>query len=251
MNRPHIMLVEDEPHIASGLIYNLEEEGYQVTHVVSGEAALEILWHENCSMVVLDLMLPGIDGIEVCRRIRRFDPKLPILMLTARGEERDRVAGLAAGADDYLPKPFNLDEFLLRVKGMLRRSDWYRPQLLPETDYRFGNNSINLRERTAKAGVTSYELTDLEVKLLRAFFRREGEIIPRSELLAAAWGVAPDTETRTLDNFVVRLRKYFETDPAHPKHFRTVRGRGYRFVRQQDDEDPPAPAGQPPQLPLE
>jgi DNA-binding response OmpR family regulator len=247
------MLVEDEPHIASGLIYNLEGEGYQVTHVISGEAALELLWNENCSLVVLDLMLPGIDGIEVCRRIRRFDPKLPVLMLTARGDENDRVAGLAVGADDYLPKPFNLDEFLLRIKGMLRRSDWYRPQPSPETGYSFGNNSVNLRERTARAGTATIELTDLEVRLLRAFFRREGEIIPRTELLSAAWGVAPDTETRTLDNFVVRLRKYFETDPAQPEFFRTVRGRGYRFVRQQD-HDPqnlPPSSGQPPQHPLE
>lgn len=253
MNRPHILLVEDEPHIASGLVYNLEEEGYQVTHVVSGEQALETLWNENCALVVLDLMLPGIDGIEVCRRIRRLDPKLPVLMLTARGEDRDRIKGLTVGADDYLTKPFNLDEFLLRVKGMLRRSDWYRPQASPESDYRFGDNSVNLKERTALAGASRFELTDIEVKLLRAFFRREGEVIPRSELLAAAWGVAPDTETRTLDNFVVRLRKYFETDPTRPVHFLTVRGRGYRFIRSSDaGENDSAPAtGQPPEHPLE
>jgi len=253
VNRLHILLVEDEPHIASGLIYNLEGEGYRVTHVVSGEAALETLWNENCSLVVLDLMLPGIDGIEVCRRIRRLDPKLPVLMLTARSDDQDRIAGLSVGADDYLTKPFNLDEFMLRVKGMLRRSDWYRPQASPESDYRFGANSVNLKEHTARAGDSRFELTDIEVKLLRAFFRREGEIIPRTELLAAAWGVAPGTETRTLDNFVVRLRKYFETDPARPVHFRTVRGRGYQFVRQADsDQDATDTAtGQPPGHPLE
>jgi len=253
MNRPHILLVEDEPHIASGLVYNLEEEGYRVTHVISGEAALETLWNENCALVVLDLMLPGIDGIEVCRRIRRLDPKLPVLMLTARGEDRDRIRGLTVGADDYLTKPFNLDEFMLRVKGMLRRSDWYRPQASPESDYCFGDNSVNLKEHTARAGEARFELTDIEVKLLRSFFRREGEVIPRSELLSAAWGVAPDTETRTLDNFVVRLRKYFEPDPARPVHFLTVRGRGYRFVRSQSapESDSSPATGQAPEHPLE
>ncbi|MBE0500312.1 MAG: response regulator transcription factor [Desulfuromonadales bacterium] len=231
MNRPHILLVEDEPHIASGLIYNLEEEGYQVTHAGTGEAALQQLWLENFSLVVLDLMLPGISGIEVCQIARKQDPKLPILMLTARGEDKDRIEGLEVGADDYLTKPFNLDEFLLRIKGMLRRSDWYRPRPSRERDYRFGRNSVNLQERTALAGDRQIELTDIEVKLLRIFFQREAEILSRTELLAAAWDLSPDTETRTLDNFVVRLRKYFEPNPSAPVHFQTIRGRGYRFMR--------------------
>ena len=231
MNKPHILLVEDEPHIASGLIYNLEEEDYQVTHVETGEAALQQLWLESFSLVILDLMLPGINGIEVCRSARKQDPKLPILMLTARGEDKDRIEGLEVGADDYLTKPFNLDEFLLRVKGILRRSDWYRPQLSRERDYRFGLNSVNLQERIATIGDRQIELTDIEAKLLRIFFQRAGEPLSRAELLAAAWDVSPDTETRTLDNFVVRLRKYFEPDPSSPIHFLTVRGRGYRFIR--------------------
>jgi DNA-binding response OmpR family regulator len=232
MNRPHILLVEDEPHIASGLIYNLEEEQYRVTHVATGEEALQQLWLESFSLVVLDLMLPGISGIDVCRTVRKQDPKLPILMLTARGEDKDRIEGLKVGADDYLTKPFNLDEFLLRVKGILRRSDWYRPQLSRERDYRFGQNSVNLQERIATVGDDRFELTDIEAKLLRIFFQREGEVLSRTELLTAAWDVSPDTETRTLDNFVVRLRKYFEPNPSTPAHFLTVRGRGYRFVRQ-------------------
>ncbi len=232
MNRPHILLVEDEPHIASGLIYNLEEEQYRVTHVTTGEEALQQLWLESFSLVILDLMLPGISGIEVCRTARKQDPKLPILMLTARGEDKDRIEGLKVGADDYLTKPFNLDEFLLRVKGILRRSDWYRPQLSRERNYRFGQNSVNLQERIASVGDDHFELTDIEAKLLRIFFQREGEVISRTELLTAAWDVSPDTETRTLDNFVVRLRKYFEPNPSSPVHFLTVRGRGYRFLRQ-------------------
>lgn len=229
MNAAHILLVEDEPNIASGLIYNLEAEGYRVTHVDRGEAALEKLWQEAFGLVVLDIMLPGIDGIEVCRQIRKQDPKLPILMLTARSEDKDRIEGLETGADDYLTKPFNLDEFLLRIKGILRRSAWYRPQAAPERHYDFGDNVVNLHDGTASTEQGEIGLTEQEVKLLRIFFRREGEVIDRKELLESVWGLAPDTETRTLDNFIVRLRKYFEKDPSNPLHFLTVRGRGYRF----------------------
>jgi len=231
MGQAHLLLVEDEPHIASGLIYNLEAEGYQVTHAEKGEVALEQLWQQPFALVILDIMLPGIDGHEVCRQIRKLDPKLPILMLTARSEDKDRIEGLSAGADDYLTKPFNLDEFLLRVKGMLRRSAWYRPQAAPEQHYVFGCNEVNLHEGRAMTAEGEISLTEHEVKLLRAFFRREGEIISRSDLLEAAWGMDPKTETRTLDNFIVRLRKYFEKDPSSPKHFQTIRGRGYRFVK--------------------
>ena len=231
MNSARILLVEDEPHIATGLIYNLEIEGYLVDHVETGEDALEHLWNREYGLVVLDLMLPGVDGLEVCQRIRKQDPRLPILMLTARGEEKDRVEGLSRGADDYMTKPFSLDEFLLRVKGMLRRSNWYRPGSREESSLQFGRNEVFLDEHRARSGAGEISLTEIEVRLLRTFFRREGEVIPRSELLEAAWGLAPDTETRTLDNFIVRLRKYFEDDPARPAHFLTVRGRGYRFIK--------------------
>lgn len=233
MNQAHILLVEDEPNIASGLIYNLEAEGYMVTHVVRGETALEQLWQKAFALVILDIMLPGIDGIEVCRQIRKQDPKLPILMLTARSEDKDRIEGLSTGADDYLTKPFNLDEFLLRIKGILHRSAWYRPQAAPDRHYPFGDNEICLHESSAKTAQGEIGLTEHEVKLLRTFFQREGEIISRSDLLEAAWGMDPETETRTLDNFIVRLRKYFEKNPSTPVHFQTIRGRGYRFVREE------------------
>lgn len=233
MTKAKILLVEDEPSIARGLVFNLEEEGYRVVHVTTGEAALEVLTGASFALVVLDLMLPGIDGLQVCRRLRHLDPRLPVLMLTARGEEQDRVQGLSAGADDYLTKPFSLDEFLLRVKGMLRRSEWYH-RVSPEEDYTFNGNRVNLRAATADTPLGELTLTELEVRMLRTFFRREGEILPRAELLEAVWGMAPDTETRTLDNFIVRLRKYFEPDPARPRHFLTVRGRGYRFLRDPD-----------------
>lgn len=231
MNQAHILLVEDEPHIASGLIYNLEAEGYQVTHVERGEAVTDKLWQETFALVVLDITLPGIDGLEVCRQVRKQDPKLPVLMLTARSEDKDRIEGLSAGADDYLTKPFNLDEFLLRVSGMLRRSAWYRPEAAPERHFSFGDNEVNLHDGVAQTIHGEITLTEHEVKLLRTFFRREDEIISRSALLEAVWGMAPETETRTLDNFIVRLRKYFEEDPSAPIYFQTIRGRGYRFVR--------------------
>lgn len=235
MSRPNILLVEDEQNIARGLVFNLEEEDYRVVYVETGEDALEKVAAEQFDLVVLDLMLPGISGLEVCRRLRNDDPRLPILVLTARSGERDRVQGLSLGADDYLTKPFSLDEFLLRVRGMLRRSRWYREPEPMTGSLEFGGNRVDLVEGRAGTAQGELTLTEQELKLLRAFADREGKLVERSELLQAAWGVAPDTETRTLDNFVVRLRKYFEEDPARPKHFLTVRGRGYRFVRQPED----------------
>ncbi|SHJ31575.1 two component transcriptional regulator, winged helix family [Malonomonas rubra DSM 5091] len=225
-----ILLVEDEPHIAQGLVYNLREEGYQVTHVESGEAALEHLQTEPCGLVVLDLMLPGIDGLEVCRRLRKAGNQVAVLMLTARGEEDDRVAGLSEGADDYLAKPFNLKEFLLRVAGLLRRVDW-QSNGNGHNEVHFGPNRIDLDSHLAMTSDGELQLTELEVKMLRLFIDNEGRLLTRGELLQSVWGMQPDTETRTLDNFIVRLRKYFEPDPSSPRYFKTVRGRGYRFFR--------------------
>ncbi|PLX86240.1 MAG: DNA-binding response regulator [Desulfuromonas sp.] len=231
-----ILLVEDEPSIARGLVFNLEQEGYRVCHVERGEEAVERLEGEPFALVVLDLTLPGMDGIEVCRRIRSEDPRLPVLILTARSDDKDRVEGLDAGADDYLTKPFNLDEFLLRVRWMLRRSRWYRQDTGLGENVAFGDCVVNLRERKATCGGTDINLTELEARMLRTFFRREGEVLSRAELLEAVWGVSPDTETRTLDNFIVRMRKYFEENPARPVHFLTVRRRGYRFVRNPEED---------------
>lgn len=231
MSGPRILLVEDELHIARGIIFNLEQEGYQVCHCEQGEAALDAFEQTPFDLVILDRMLPGISGLEVCRGIRQHDSRVPILMLTAMGKERDRVRGLTEGADDYLTKPFSLAEFLLRVQGMLRRSGWYRPQLRNTDRYNFGDNQVDLQQQRAWTPRGELSLTDLEVRMLRSFFQREGEVLNRSDLLEAVWGVSPETETRTLDNFIVRLRKYFENDPANPVHFLTVRGRGYRFVR--------------------
>ncbi|HSH71122.1 MAG TPA: response regulator transcription factor [Deferrisomatales bacterium] len=233
MRKPHILLVEDEVHIARGLVFNLESEGCAVTHVETGEDALTAAEGRGFALVVLDVMLPGIGGFEVCRRLRQRDPRLPILMLTARTEEGDRVAGLSAGADDYLTKPFSLEEFLLRVRGMLRRSEWYRPGTLG--GYRFGANEVWLEEHRARTPRGEVQLTELEARFLRELFRNEGRVLSRTDLLATVWHLPHDAETRTLDNFVVRMRKYFEQDPAHPRHLHTVRGRGYRFTREGED----------------
>jgi len=228
--KPAILLVEDEMHLARGICFNLELEGYRVSHVETGEGALERLKFDRFSLVILDVMLPGMDGFAVCREIRKNDPRVPILLLTARAEEGDRVTGLQSGADDYLTKPFSLSEFLLRVGGMLRRSSWYRPEPVEEA-YRFGENEVFLLSYHARTAQGEIDLTELEVKMLSLFFQKEGAAIPRKVLLERVWGYKSDTETRTLDNFVVRLRKYFERDPSNPIFFQTVRGVGYRFQR--------------------
>ncbi len=234
MKQPHILLIEDEDHIAQGLVFNLESEGYRVSHAETGTDAMRIFAGGNCDIVILDLMLPDCHGLDLCRRMRRESPQLPVLILTALGEEKDRIAGLAEGADDYLTKPFSLDEFLLRVRGMLRRLEWYRPTHDREDVYRFGGNRIDLKNQQAETPRGMVRLTDLESRMLGTFFDNEGETLTRAELLKSVWGMAEDTETRTLDNFIVRLRKYFEKDPAEPRHFLTVRGRGYRFVKNPD-----------------
>ncbi len=228
--KPHIMLVEDEIHLARGICFNLEEEGYRISHFATGEKALDSLEVEHFDLIILDIMLPGMDGFQVCRAVRRMDGRVPILMLTARSEESDRVHGLETGADDYLTKPFNLVEFLLRVKGMLRRSSWYRPEPVEE-GYCFGQNEVFLLSYRARTAQGEIDLTEMEVRVLSLFFQKEGQAIPRGELLQSVWGYSSDTETRTLDNFIVRLRRYFEPDPARPVHFQTVRGVGYRFSR--------------------
>lgn len=229
-DKPHIMLVEDEIHLARGICFNLEQEGCRISHFDSGEKALIALEVEHFDLIILDVMLPGMDGFQVCRAVRKLDPRVPVLMLTARSEDADRVAGLENGADDYLTKPFNLVEFLLRVKGMLRRSSWYRPDPVEE-GYRFGDNEVFLLSYRARTAQGEIDLTEMEVRVLSLFFRKEGEIVPRGELLHSVWGYTSDTETRTLDNFIVRLRRYFEPDPGKPVHFQTVRGVGYRFSR--------------------
>ena len=228
--KPHILLVEDEIHLARGICFNMEQDGYRVSHVETGEDALERMHYDRFALIILDVMLPGIDGFTVCEKIRALDSRVPVLILTAKSEEADRITGLEKGADDYLVKPFNLSEFLLRVRGMLRRSSWYRPEPVEE-GYQFGDNEVFLLSYRARTAQGEIDLTELEVKMLSLFFSKEGAAVTRKELLERVWGYSSDTETRTLDNFIVRLRKYFEHDPANPVYFQTVRGVGYRFSR--------------------
>ena len=235
MTAPHILVVEDEEHIAQGLVFNLEQEGYRVTHAETGSAAMQVFDSERFDLVVLDLMLPDGHGIDLCKKMRETSPQLPILILTALGEDHSRVKGLQAGADDYLGKPFNLEEVLLRVSGMLRRSTWYQPDLSKNESYQFGRNNVDLKNLQAVTANGVIRLTELEGRMLETFFAHAGDTLTRAELLKSVWGMAEDTETRTLDNFVVRLRKYFEQDPTNPRHFLTVRGRGYRFERSQEE----------------
>ncbi|MFO7577345.1 MAG: response regulator transcription factor [Pelovirga sp.] len=228
-DRIPLLLVEDEPHIALGIVYNLEAEGYQVTLVDCGEAALEKIHSNAYALLILDLTLPGMDGLKVCDQLREEGNQIPILMLTARDTQQDRIAGLSKGADDYLTKPFHLKEFLLRVASLLRRTPWPPPQLA--AGYQFGDNRVDPATRQATTAQGPIQLTELEIRMLRLFFDNEGRVLSRGELLRQVWGLSPETETRTLDNFIVRLRKYFEIDPARPRYFTTVRGFGYRFVR--------------------
>ena len=225
----HILLVEDEAHNARTLIFNIAFYIYAQEHVESARDALEQLQRQHYDLVILDRMLPDSpDGLEVCTQIRALDRQLPVLMLTAMGREQDKVDGLSSGADDYLTKPFNLSELLLRVNGMLRRAEWYRTRPADES-FKLDQWNINLLNGEATDSSTTFVLTELELRMLRLFIKHRGEVLSRAFLLQAVWGMAPNTETRTLDNFIVRLRKYFEQDPAHPRHFTTVRGKGYMF----------------------
>jgi DNA-binding response OmpR family regulator len=229
-----ILVVEDEEHLAEGLRFNLEEEGYAVSIAPDGPAALEALsGAEAIDLVVLDLMLPGLSGIEVLRRMRAAGQFMPVLILTAKGESPDRVRGLEEGADDYLPKPFRLDELLARIKGLLRRRRWDGvAEEPPQAPIAIGAATLHPdRFELETADGRTVQLTTREMGLLRALAEREGEAVTRGELLESVWGLRPDTRTRVIDSFVVRLRRYIEPDPARPRHLLSVRGHGYRLVR--------------------
>ncbi len=230
-----ILVVEDEEHLAEGLRFNLEAEGWEVVVADDGPAALDALTGGGAEfdLVVLDLMLPGFSGFEVLRRLRAAGRFVPVLILTAKGGSEDRVRGLEEGADDYLPKPFHLDELLARAKGLLRRRRWDgvagdappEPVAIGAATLRPDRFEIE----TPDGSVVS--LTTREMGLLRALVEREGHALTRGELLERVWGLRPDTRTRVVDSFVVRLRRYIEPDPARPRHLLSVRGHGYRLVR--------------------
>jgi len=228
-----VLVVEDDPHLASGIAENLRAEGYEVHTAIDGRAALNWLQDKRCGLVVLDVMLPHVDGYTVCRTLRERGDNTPVLFLTARGDPQDRIYGLEAGGDDYLAKPFHLQEFLLRVRAILRRREWYRSASASPAGaiLRFAGNEVDFRAFSARSwnGVTQ-ELTEKEAMILKVLAERPGEIVSREDLLERVWGYDVFPSTRTVDNFILKLRKRFERDPTEPRHFLTVWGVGYRFL---------------------
>jgi two-component system alkaline phosphatase synthesis response regulator PhoP len=229
-NRPSILVVEDEVNLARPLQFNLEQEGYEVCSTASGKEALILQDNRNFDLIILDLMIEELDGLEVARQVRRRDPKLPILMLTARSSQQDRVQGLEIGADDYMIKPFHLRELLLRVRRMLERSSWYVDSKSPPRELSVADYTVNLEQLSCVGPRGNLQLTALEAKLLEVLASEPNRVLSRGELLEKVWGYNSEVETRTVDNFIVRLRRYFEKQPDQPCHFISVRGKGYMYV---------------------
>jgi len=246
-----VLIVEDEQHLADGLRFNLEAEGYTVNTVSDGEAALSLVFdqQQRYDALVLDVMLPGKDGFTVAAELRAAGHFVPVLMLTARGRPEDVLRGFECGADDYLPKPFELSVLLARLNALLRRRQWFhldqsrRPgdqELLDQKDaatatgdaeeFAFNDRVIDFANLELRTPQQTIHLTLMEAQLLRYLVKHEGKVVSRKAILEEVWGLNEDTDTRAIDNFVVRLRKYIEDDPTKPKHLLTVRGVGYRFV---------------------
>jgi DNA-binding response OmpR family regulator len=228
-----ILIVEDERHLADGLRFNLEAESYQVRVVETGEAALDVVAADpkGYDLVVLDVMLPGKSGFEVVAEWRAAGQFVPTLILTARAHPDDVLTGFSAGADDYLSKPFDLAILLARIRGLLRRRQWLAaPQPQAPDTYTFADRTVDFQKLELRAGSQCVPLTLMEANVLRYLIQHEGQPVSRKRLLEDVWGLHEDTDTRAIDNFIVRLRRYVETDPTKPRHMLTVRGVGYRFV---------------------
>jgi len=225
-----VLLVEDEINLAKGIEFNLGLEGYEVQMVDDGLRALEILTAPPAhDLVVLDVMLPGMDGFSLARRMREAGNYTPLLMLTAKSLPEDMVQGLTVGADDYLPKPFDLPVLLARVKGLLRRRDWTRGGDDPRT-VKIGDTDVDFASFEVRARGETFRLTVLEATLLKLLVQNQGRVVAKGEILEKVWNLSPDTETRAVDNFIVRLRRYIEVNPRFPRHLETVRGAGYRLT---------------------
>jgi DNA-binding response OmpR family regulator len=251
-----VLVVEDEAHLAQGLRFNLEAEGYAAEVVGDGESATERLLgnQEKFDVVVLDIMLPGKDGFSVVSELRAARNYVPVLMLTARGRPEDVLKGFASGADDYLPKPFDLSILLARLQGLLRRREWSRSgEISARSDvspaetlgdpsgigdfgkFAFAGKTIDFGTLELRTGEDVIQLTLMESQLLRHLVQNDGRVVSRKQILEEVWGLHEDTDTRAIDNFIVRLRRYIEDDPAQPRHLLTVRGVGYRFLAQPRD----------------
>ena len=233
-----ILVVEDEAHLAQGLRFNLEAEGYTVIICDNGEAALQRVQHDNQSVdaIVLDVMLPGIDGFAVAHALRNHNNFTPILMLTALNRPEDVLKGFASGADDYLGKPFDLKILLARIRSLLRRSNWStespatHKSEVDDAAFEFAGKTVDFRALELRTASGNFKLTLMEVELLRYLIRNQGMPVSRKQILQDVWNLPADMDTRAIDNFIVRLRRYIETEPGKPQHLLTVRGVGYKFV---------------------
>jgi DNA-binding response OmpR family regulator len=227
--KKRILLVEDEPNLAAGLTLNLELEGYEVDWAATGSDARQRLSRGLPDLVILDLMLPDVSGFDLLQEVKRKDIRQPVLVLTARAGDDDRISGLSLGAEDYLTKPFNLGELVLRIRGILRRGEWYRPETMGEL--RVGSAIIRPATSTLERDSTSYLLTERELGLLLHLWRRRGQCVSREELLVEVWGYAPEVQTRTIDIFVSRLRKMLGDNAEAPRLLLTLRGQGYLLAQ--------------------
>ena len=225
-----ILIVEDEEHIADGLQLNLEAEGYETIIAGDGHTALEYWRQGGFDLIILDIMLPGKDGLEVCRIIRKEAGRVPVLFLSARDQEDDRIAGLMAGGDDYMTKPFNLKELILRVSAIFRRQVWYSTSTLEGDRFSFGDYWIDFNSYRALGVEGETEMSQKEVMIIKFLAEHANEVVTRDMILDAVWGYNVYPSSRTVDNFIVRLRKVFETDQSNPKYIHTIRGAGYKFT---------------------
>ena len=236
MSAKKILLVEDEKHIAEGIILNLEQEGYEIAWASDGNQAIEIYGHAKYDLIILDIMLPGTDGLEVCRRIRSKLGTEPIMFLTARDSLDDKKDGLAIGGDDYITKPFDIEELILRIKAIFRRQAWLRTETAVGDIYNFSGGSIDFKKFTATGRGGVFRLSNKESLLLKLFTEHPDEVLSRSMILDAVWGYNAFPSNRTVDNFILRFRKNFEPDPSNPIYFHTEFGTGYKFTPQGKDE---------------
>jgi len=231
-----ILLAEDDPNLADGLIINLEAEGYQVVHLANGADVIDEFSRGNFDLLLLDIMLPGTDGLTICKRLRTQGSKVPILFITARSQTEERIEGLIAGGDDYITKPFEVAELLARIQGIFRRQAW---QASGDKDlgdkYDFDGRSINFKTFEASGPGGSITLTNKECLVMKYLIERKGEVVSRDQLLDAVWGYHAYPTNRTIDNFILKLRKVFEDDPKNSQYIETIRGVGYRFSRPDGD----------------
>ncbi len=230
MSCERLLVVEVEAHLAEVIADNLQFEGYRVEVVPEGALALQRIQSERPDLVLLDVMLPGVDGFEICRRLRAEENDVPILFLTARSSDDDRVRGLELGGDDYLGKPFDLRELMLRIKAILRRARWYADPSAAGERLALGEAEVDFKRYLATVKGEEVALSQKEAMILRCLAERPGEVLERSEILERVWGYDAFPTTRTIDNFIVRLRRVLEPDPRNPRYIHTVRGAGYRLT---------------------